>query len=80
MHNQAGVVPSHRPLDALHMYTVHAARAGFEEGLKGLITPGKLADLLMLNGDPSVASADEIKDMEVEMTIVNGEVVWEKQR
>lgn len=67
------------PLDALRMYTVHAARASFEEGLKGSITPGKLADLIVLNGDPTVAPPDEIKDMEVQMTILNGEVVWHKQ-
>jgi predicted amidohydrolase YtcJ len=66
-------------VDGLRMYTVHAARASFEERLKGSITPGKLADLVVLNGDPSVASPDEIKDLEVEMTILNGEVVWEKQ-
>jgi predicted amidohydrolase YtcJ len=68
------------PLDALRMYTTHAARASFEEYRKGSITPGKLADLIVLNGDPSVASPDEIKDIEVEMTILNGEVVWEKER
>lgn len=68
------------PLEALRMYTVHAARATFEEGLKGSITPGKLADLVVLDGDPSVAPPDEIREMGVEMTILNGEVVWEKQR
>ena len=61
------------------MYTVNAARASFEERLKGSITPGKLADLIVLNGDPSSAPTDEIKDMEVEMTILNGEVAWEKR-
>ena len=67
------------PLDALRMYTTHAARASFEEHHNGSITPGKLADLVVLNGDPSVATDDEIKDIEVEMTILNGEVAWEKQ-
>ena len=66
------------PLDAILMFTVNAARVSFEESLKGSITPGKLADLVVLNGDPTKAPADEIKDMEVEMTILNGEVVWEK--
>lgn len=66
-------------LEALEMYTVNAARASFEERLKGSITPGKLADLVVLNGNPSAASADEIKDMEVEMTILNGEKVWENR-
>jgi predicted amidohydrolase YtcJ len=66
------------PLDGLRMYTANAARASFEEGLKGMITPGKLADLVVLNGDPSTAPIDEIKDMKVEMTILNGDVVWER--
>ena len=60
------------------MYTIHAARASFEEDFKGSVTPGKLADLAVLNGDLATAPLDEIKEMEVEMTILNGEVVWEK--
>ena len=67
------------PLDALRMYTSHAARATFEETVKGSITPGKLADLVILNGDPTKVPADEIKDLQVEMTILNGEVVWSKK-
>jgi hypothetical protein len=66
------------PLDALRMYTLDAARASFEEALKGSITPGKLADLVVLNGDPSILPPDEIKDVGVEMTILDGKVVWEK--
>jgi predicted amidohydrolase YtcJ len=68
------------PLDALRMYTVNAARASFEEDLKGSLTPDKLADLVVLNGDLSEASPDEIREMDVEMTILNGEVIWERQR
>jgi len=64
------------PLDALRMYTVNAARASFEENLKGSITPGKLADLVVLNADPSAVTPDEIKDIGVEMTIIDGKVVW----
>jgi len=67
-------------MNGLRMVTVHAARATFDERLKGSIATGKLADLVLLNGDPGAASAEEIKDMEVEMTILNGEVVWEKGR
>jgi hypothetical protein len=64
------------PLEALRMYTDYAARANFEEASKGSITPGKLADLVVLNGDPTKVSAGEIKDIKVEMTIINGKVVW----
>ncbi len=66
------------PMVALRMYTDHAARASFEEGIKGSITPGKMADLVVLNGNPTRLPSDEIKDLEVEMTILDGEVVWDK--
>jgi predicted amidohydrolase YtcJ len=66
------------PIDALRMYTFYAARAAFEERTKGVILPGKLADLVVLSGDPTQLPADEIQNLEVEMTILNGEVVWNK--
>ena len=65
------------PLKALQMYTANAAKITFEEKIKGTITPGKMADLVVLSGDPTRVLPDEIKDLKVEMTIVNGEVVWE---
>ncbi len=67
------------PLDALQMYTTNAAKATFDETKKGSITPGKLADLVVLNGDPTKLPADEIKDLEVEMTILDGKIVWDKK-
>ena len=62
---------------ALRAYTVNNAWAAGEEGLKGSIIPGKLADLVVLGRDPFAVSPDELKDLEVRMTIVGGEVVWE---
>jgi predicted amidohydrolase YtcJ len=66
-------------LEALKMYTLDAAKATSEERVKGSIEPGKLADLVVLGRDPTKLPADEIKDIEVEMTILGGEVVWEKR-
>ena len=66
------------PEEALRMYGETAARATFDEGMKGSISPGKLADLVVVNEDPTRVSLDEIKDLELEMTIINGEVLWEK--
>jgi predicted amidohydrolase YtcJ len=66
------------PEDALRMYGEYAARATFDEDMKGSISPGKLADLVVLNGDPTKVPINEIKDIKVEMTILDGEVVWEK--
>ncbi len=62
---------------ALAMYTVNAAYASFEEGIKGSITQGKLADMVLLSDDPTKIPSEQIKDIKVEMTIIGGEVVWE---
>ena len=66
------------PLDALRMYTDYAARTNAEEKSKGSISPGKLADVAVLSGDPTRLPPDEIKNIQVEMTVLNGEVVWDK--
>ena len=66
------------PEEALRMYGENAARATFGERLKGSISPGKLADLVMLNDDPTKVPINELKDIKVEMTILDGQVVWEK--
>jgi len=65
------------PGQALAMYTVNAAYASFEEDIKGSITPGKLADMVVLSGDPTRVPPERIMDIKVEMTIIGGRVVWE---
>ncbi len=62
---------------ALALYTVNAAYASFEEKIKGSLTPGRLADMVVLNKDPVQIPPEEIKDIKVDMTIIGGEVVWE---
>jgi predicted amidohydrolase YtcJ len=63
-------------MTALRMYTTEAARATFDEAKKGSITAGKLADLVVLNGDPAKLAPSELKDLAVQMTIINGKIVW----
>lgn len=72
------VVPEERIeiSEALSMYTIHAAKATFTEKIKGSIRPGLLADLVILNGDPTRLSVNEVKDLQVKMTIINGQPVW----
>lgn len=64
--------------EALRMYTLSAAVANFEEGMKGSVSPGKVADLVVLSENPLVVDADSIKDIQVEMTIVGGQIVWSR--
>lgn len=62
---------------ALAMYTINAAYASFEEGIKGSIARGKLADMVVLSADPTKSPPEQIKGIYVEMTIIGGKVVWE---
>ncbi|MGA2386517.1 MAG: amidohydrolase [Candidatus Bathyarchaeia archaeon] len=64
--------------EALRMYTLDAAYCSGEEKVKGSIEEGKLADLTVLSEDPMLVSPDEIKSINVEMTIVNGKPVHPK--
>jgi predicted amidohydrolase YtcJ len=65
------------PEQALRMYTLGSACAAFEESSKGSITPGKLADLVVLDADPCHVEPEAIRDIRVLTTLVNGEVVFE---
>jgi predicted amidohydrolase YtcJ len=65
------------PQRALAMYTANAAYASFEEDIKGSIIPGRLADMAILSADPLKAPPERLKDIRVEMTILNGRVAWE---
>lgn len=64
------------PLRALQLFTIDNARLAFEEDRKGTITPGKLADFAVLSADPCRVEPGQIKDIDVRMTIVGGEIRW----
>ena len=65
-------------MEALHAMTLAAAYAAFEEQDKGSIEVGKLADLTVLNQDLITVPEAEILNSEVLMTIVGGEVVYQR--
>lgn len=65
-------------MDAISMYTINAAYAGFEEDIKGSIEAGKLADMIVLSDNILKVPVDKIRDIEVEMTIIDGKIVYEK--
>lgn len=64
--------------DALRMWTIWAARAGFEERHKGTIATGKLGDFAVLSGDPRRLPSGALFDLEVDATIIGGRVVYER--
>lgn len=64
---------------ALKAYTLDAAYAAFEDDIKGSIKPGKLADLTILSQDITAVSEQEILNTQVEMTVVGGQVLYERK-
>ncbi|MFA5374418.1 MAG: amidohydrolase [Dehalococcoidia bacterium] len=64
------------PSVALEMHTRAAAYASFDEGIKGTISVGKLADFTLLSDDPLKIAPEKIRDIKVDATIIGGEVVW----
>ncbi|TVR38899.1 MAG: amidohydrolase [Cryomorphaceae bacterium] len=57
--------------------TMWAAIANFEENRRGSLEPGKMADVVILNRDLMTASAFDFKNIEVQMTLVKGEKVYQ---
>lgn len=62
--------------EALEAYTINAAYFSFEESVRGSIEKGKFADLTVLSHDPTKIEPEKIKDIRVEMTIVDGKMVY----
>ena len=65
--------------EALRTYTLGGTWLTREEALKGSIEVGKLADMAVLDRDYFAVSDEEIKDIQTDMTIVGGQVVWERE-
>jgi predicted amidohydrolase YtcJ len=63
--------------DALRAYTRGAAYAGFDEDRTGTVERGKCADFAVLEESPWEVPEDGIADIDVAMTVVGGEVVYE---
>lgn len=64
--------------EALRSYTLNNAYAAFEEDVKGSITPGKLADIVVLSKDIMRVPEEEIPTAQVDLTIVGGEVRYRR--
>jgi predicted amidohydrolase YtcJ len=65
--------------EAVTAYTRNGAYFTFEEDLKGSIEPGKLADIVVLSKDLLTMDPNAVPSVEVEMTILDGQIVYERE-
>jgi predicted amidohydrolase YtcJ len=62
--------------EALKLYTIGSSWFSTEDGKKGALAPGQLADLAVLSGDYFSIPEEEIRHLESVLTIVGGKVVY----
>jgi hypothetical protein len=62
--------------EALKSYTIQNAYAAFEEDVKGSLTPGKYADIVVLSKDILTVPEEEIREAKVVYTIVGGKILY----
>ncbi len=62
---------------ALSLYTTNAAYSAFEESYKGSLSPGKLADMVLLDKNPTAVPPEEIREIKVRMTVIGGQICWQ---
>lgn len=63
--------------EALRLYTLGSAYASFEEGIKGSLEVGKLADMVVLSQDILTIPPQGIMETEAAMTILGGAIIYE---
>ena len=68
------------PYEGLKAITINGAYQHQNDDLKGSIEVGKLADLVILDGNPLTVEPDAIKDLKVLETIKKGEVIYSRKR
>jgi len=65
--------------EAVRAYTYAGAYASFEEKIKGSVEVGKLADLVVLSGNILRVAPEKIKDLQVDLTMVDGQIRYSKE-
>jgi predicted amidohydrolase YtcJ len=65
--------------EALKLFTLNGARFGFMEGQTGTLVPNKAADLTVVDASPYEVPREQIGEIGVEMTMVNGQTVYSRE-
>lgn len=66
--------------EAIDSFTINGAIASFEEGIKGRIAPGQLADFVILDADPYEADKEELHSIGILKTFLGGREVYSKEK
>jgi hypothetical protein len=64
------------PLEAIRAYSIDGAYASWDEGVKGSIEAGKLADICVVDRDPLRIPREQLKEVKNLMTIVGGKILY----
>jgi hypothetical protein len=67
-------------MEALKLYTINAAYHSFDENVLGSIKIGKRADFVVLGKDILTIPNEEIKDIPIIMTILEGKIIFKKEK
>ena len=72
-----GILSPHYTIEeCVKGYTIHAAQAAWREADTGSLTPGKCADIIILDRDIFAVDAYEIAETQVLLTLLGGREVW----
>jgi predicted amidohydrolase YtcJ len=66
-------------MEAIRIYTMYSAYAGFEENIKGSIEVGKLADMVVLTDNPLSVATDKLPEIRAGITIIEGKIVYSNE-
>jgi predicted amidohydrolase YtcJ len=66
-------------MEALKLYTTHAAYQSFDEDTLGSIEAGKCADMVVLGEDILTAPTESIIDIPIDLTIIGGDIVFDRK-
>ena len=65
--------------EAIRMYTANGPYLSWEEGIKGTLEPGKLADFVVVDRDPLTVPEQELLTLNFDQTYVGGKLVYERK-
>jgi predicted amidohydrolase YtcJ len=78
--HQLGRMEAVTVAEALRMMTINSAYLSGEDKIKGSLEPGKLADLAVLDADLNDIEPEALRNVRVDLTMIDGQVVYERSR